>query len=174
MLLITVLTGGVGATDQTGSDGPDGFVGNDNVGHFFLGDTGEILGQLHGADLVLDVEVVFDLRLTDAQNGLHARRQDLFDLAVDGLVVVVEECSALGVSTENVLAPDRENHGGADTSGVGTLLLEVHRLGTDGDSGVLDGFPDLGDEGVGREDDDFRTERILLVDGTGLFSQQRA
>ena len=167
-----ILTGVGGSTNQTGSNGPDGFVGNDNIGHFFLGDSVEILGQLHGADLVLDVEVVFGLGFTNAQNGLHSRRQNLLDLAVDGLVVVVEESTALGVAAKDVLASKGKHHGCGDTSGVGTLVLKVDGLGTDGDSGVFDLVLDLGEEGMGREDDDLGTERVLVIDGAGLVSQE--
>ena len=167
-----VLTGFLGSTDKTSSNGPDRFVGNNNIGHFFLGDARKIFGKLLCADLVLDVEVVFGLGLTNAQNGLHARRQNLLDLSVDGLVVVIEQSSAFRVSTKNVLASDGQNHGSGNTSGEGTLLFEVDGLSTDGDSGVLDSFPDLGDEGVGREDNNLGTERVLLVNGAGFISQK--
>ncbi len=167
-----LLTGVFGSANQTGSNGPDGFVGNDNAGHFFLGDTIQILGELLCADLVLDLEVVFGLGFTNAQNGLHSRRQDLLDLAVDGRIVVVEEGSALGVTTEDVFASNGQNHRGGNTSGVGTTVLEVDRLGTNGDSGVFDFLTDLGNERVGREDNDLGTERVLVIDGTGLITQK--
>mmetsp|Transcript_28028 Transcript_28028/g.61765 ORF Transcript_28028/g.61765 Transcript_28028/m.61765 type:complete len:237 (-) Transcript_28028:147-857(-) len=164
--------GSIGFANQTGSNGPYGFVGNHNIGHLFLGHIGQITRELHGADLVLDVQIVFALGLANTKDGLHTRGKNLEDLAVDGVVVVAEDSSALRVPAKNIFASNGFNHRSRNTTGVGTLIFEEDGLGSNGDTGFFDGILDLGNEGEWREDNDLGTERILVIQGACLITQQ--
>lgn len=165
------LVGLISPTYKTGSDGPDGLVSDDNIGHLLLGNTKEILGKLHSANVLGNIEIKFLLGLTNAQNGLHSALKDLLNLLIDVDIVVIHQCTALRVTAEDVFTADGLDHRSSNGTSVGTLVLEIHALGTDGDTDLIDGILHLGNEGEGREEDDLRAA-LEIFDGTGLLAKE--
>ena len=84
----------VGRADQPRADGPDRLVRDDNVRHLGRRDALERLGELQGAHVISDPQLVLLLRLADAQHRREARIQRAPDLGADRIIIIREEAIA--------------------------------------------------------------------------------
>mmetsp|Transcript_1367 Transcript_1367/g.1993 ORF Transcript_1367/g.1993 Transcript_1367/m.1993 type:complete len:213 (-) Transcript_1367:176-814(-) len=161
-----------GSTNQSSTNSPNRLIRNNNILHLLLRNTNKILRKLHGTNLILNLEIILLLRLTNTKNRLHPHVQHLPNLAVNRIITVTEQRPTFRMSTEDVLTTDAFNHASGDASGVGALILEEDGLCTDGDANVFDNLFDFREEWVWREDDDFGTEVIFFVHGASFFSEE--
>lgn len=140
-------------SDLAGSDGPDGFVGNDNVLPVLLLDGGGNGLELALDDIVGDVLLALLEGLTDTSDDLEARVEGRLDLVSYELVRVAEERAALRVAEDDPWDAGVLDLLGGDFTSEGARLLAVRVLGRDLD-GLLDVTGDVEEvQGGGRNDD---------------------
>ena len=118
-----------------GADGPDGFVGDDDLADL----VGLNVLERH-LDLVLDAfggdaGFAFGQRFADANDRAQTGIEGLQDLLVDGFVGFGEVLSAFAVADDDVLNAHFGEHFGRNFAGVGAGRFVVHVLGTDSDLG---------------------------------------
>ena len=140
---LTVLTpgrvGGQGCTnlgrgDLAGADGPDGLVGDDDLGPV-LDDVGDGL-ELAGDDGDGGAVLALLEALAAAQDHAEAGGERGGRLGRDKLVALAEDGAALRVAEQDPLEPGVDELRRRDLAGVGAVALVVQVLGRDLDLGA--------------------------------------
>ena len=150
------------------ADGPDGLVGNDEVGP--AGD-----GTLYSVKLSLDdiiglTSFALLKSLTDAEDDLEAVGLGAGSLGSDHLVSLTVELSALGVTNKGPLKAEVLDLLSRDLSGEGTVATTANVLGSDKHVRVEHGLGG-GDVESDRGHDDLNTLSIELESVKGVRAE---
>ena len=145
------LLGDLGSGSLAGTNGPDGLVGDDDVGPL-------VDGCLDGIKLSLEhiVGLVFVSllkSLTNAKDGLKTSGLSLSDLLGDDFIILTEELSALGVANESPLKAEVDDLLGTDLASEGTVALGADVLGRHEHIRVEHGLSGSDVEGDGSNND---------------------
>mmetsp|Transcript_18025 Transcript_18025/g.24029 ORF Transcript_18025/g.24029 Transcript_18025/m.24029 type:complete len:221 (+) Transcript_18025:394-1056(+) len=160
----------LGGGDLTGSNSPDRLVGDDNAVHFLLGDTGEALLQLDGADGTSEVLLVFGEGFANAEHDAHSLLNKLETLAVDVFVGFSEEDTALGVTGEGPLHTDGVKHGAGDGSCESTLHLRAYSLSANHEL-VTDSSHSRFNENIGNKEGNISIRTFLRNRSSNISSK---
>lgn len=145
-----------------GSDGPDGFVGDDDIVHLGCGDTCEAATELCFQDFLLTTCIALFQGLADAEDGAQAAGQRGEDFFVNEGIGLPENLAAFAVAENHIAHKKLAQHGGADFSGEGTGHLEIHVLRAEADFlRAAEEFGKLRNSGEGRSYDDFHTVDLI-------------
>jgi len=156
----------LGGGGKTSADGPNGLVGDGNVLPILLLQKLRSGGELRGADIVGGAVLTLLLLLSDGEHDLKTGIEGDLYLLGHKLAVLsghTETLPALGVADADPDAANVLKLGGADLTGVGTLLLVgaavlssdgnvIPKLGKterDVDEGGADGNLNVGGDGPG-------------------------
>jgi hypothetical protein len=161
------LLGVGGGGHLAGTDRPDRFVGDDDVGELVGGDPGE-----RGPGLVHDVaDVVAGLadleRFPDADDGPQPVSQGGDGLGGDGRVVLGVVLAAFGVSDDDPGAAELREHRGGDLAGVGAGLVGGDVLRPVGEQEFVAVDEGLDAPDVGERRDDGHVDVVVVVAGQG-------
>jgi len=121
-------------SDDARADGPNGLVGDDDVGPLLFSEDGLEGAELSAGDVLDLAGVALFERLADAED--HA--EPVFDSALRLLsadLVSLAHGPALGVADNDVLQPEVDKHLGRDLARVGALAVDVAVLARDADVG---------------------------------------
>ena len=134
----------VGGGGFAGADGPDGFVGDDDLRDLFGGEVVEAGVDLAGDDGGDLVGFALDEGLADAHDWDEVVVEGGLYFLVDGLVGFVEVLAAFGVADDDVIGSGVFDLEGGALAGVGAGVFWVGVLGGYGDVGVFEVGGDLG------------------------------
>ena len=115
----------------SGTDSPDGFVGNHNLAKLLGSEVEQTVGYLSLHHIELAAGLALLQHLAAAHDRLDAIFQQLVHLAGYNLVGLMIIGAALAVSHNAVVNIHRLQHGGRHFAGVGAALLVAHILCTD-------------------------------------------
>ena len=103
-----------------GTDGPDGLIGDDDVGHLLGGQVEQGVADF-GTDNLLERTVLALLEaLAAAEDHLQAVLQGQVNLGLEHLIGLVVVATALAVTQDHVVGARRGNHSGRNLTSVGT------------------------------------------------------
>mmetsp|Transcript_35083 Transcript_35083/g.71817 ORF Transcript_35083/g.71817 Transcript_35083/m.71817 type:complete len:237 (-) Transcript_35083:104-814(-) len=149
---------------EAGSNGPDGLIGNSNLGPVILRQNLGSRCELRRTDVHGDTSLALLLLLANSEHDLEASIKRDLDLLCDKLTVLpshTEALAALGVADDDPRAARVDELRRADLPGVGAwLLVEATVLGGD-----LDVVTELGEAESNVEEG--RSDGDLAVGGDG-------
>ena len=154
------LLGVGGGGGLAGADGPDGFVGDDEVG--VRGHVFEAANDLSGEDFVGGVGLALGEGLADAEDGYYVMCQSCMELAVYEIVILSEEGPALRVAHDDVVA-EAGKHSGGNFAGECAFGLGVEVLGAELEGCASYLGPDCREGDEGGAEEDFHAGRAVQV-----------
>ena len=153
----------LGSCGQAGADGPDGFIGDDQVGYFFRGEIFEAAFELDFQHGFQNASQAFVLRFANAEDGGNACGDGLLDFGVDDGVRFSEILAAFAVAEHHILEPQFIQHAGGDFPGVGSVVILGDVLGAGGDAGATAQGILHGGNGGERRDDDYVARDVFPI-----------
>mmetsp|Transcript_32587 Transcript_32587/g.66131 ORF Transcript_32587/g.66131 Transcript_32587/m.66131 type:complete len:239 (-) Transcript_32587:19-735(-) len=144
----------LGVAHEPRPDRPHRLVCDGDGLHLLRRDVLEPLGELDGADLLVEPRLVLLLGLSDAQARVQPLVEHALHQVVDHAVVVVEDRSSLRVPHKAVLRSHTLDHADGGGAGVGTLLLVEVALRSHLHTSGLKIVAARVEEGMGNEDGD--------------------
>ena len=137
-----------------GANGPDGLVGDDQLGDLLLGKAlqgATHLGLDHGHGFL---GLALGEGFPHADDGPQVIADGGHRLGGHGGIGFVEKLATLRVAEDDVADPELAEHRAGDLAGEGALLGLMHVLGAHGENAVAaEGFGGGGQRGEGRADD---------------------
>ena len=135
------------------ADGPDGLVGDDDLGHVVGGNSFERLADLAVDDRGGLIGFALVERFAHADDGRQPGGERGGGALVDGFIRLAEVLTALGVTDDDVGDTGIEQHGGGNFARVGAGSGPVHIFSTHHHRGAFGGFHNGGNREVGRADE---------------------
>ena len=125
----------LGGGGHAGADGPDGFVGNDQLANLFFGNAAQTGLDLHGDPFAGDAQLTLLEGLAAAHDGDETLLHSSLDLGVDVLVGLAHG-TALAVADDDIFAAGIGEHVGGNLAGVSAGGVGVAVLSANANAGL--------------------------------------
>src|ERR1035437_4432431 len=153
--------GDLGGRGLAGADGPDGFVGNHDLGELLFGEPGDALLELSGEHGFGVAALAIGQEFADADDGRESEFERRSGALEDGLIGLVEILAAFAVADDGVAGAHGEDHGAGDLAGEGAFLGPPDILRADADIRTFDGIDGRGEIREGGTDHNLTVRGLL-------------